>query len=218
MPVRVKKTATIDEIVPVSTVSKSTTDGFAKLLDQISASKTEYDQLLKETAETRQQFTDQKNQEQIARKREQETYDYETTLNHKKAEDEFNEKRIKWERELTEQKETLSAEHKELEELRKAVASFPADKDKAVKEACVALQKEIEEKFAAEKKLREQEVKAERDIFTLKVSSLETENGRQTREIEVLKKAFDQATTQVKDIAVRVIEAGNQHLAQPSTP
>lgn len=150
--------------------------------------------------------SDRNSEEELVRKREKEEYDYQTKLAHRKAEDEFNEKRSAWERELQQRKDELAAEKKELAGLRVKVSSFDTETQKAVKEAQNALAKELEERYDSERRLREQEVKSEKEILNLRIASLTAENSRQATEIETLKKALEEATRQVKDIAVKVIE------------
>lgn len=93
--------------------------------------------------------------------------------------------------------------------LRKAVAGFEAEKNKVVKEACVTLEKQLSEKFATEQKLRVQEANAEKEILSLKIETLTAESTKQAKEIDFLKRALSEATQQVKDIAVKVIESSN---------
>lgn len=95
-------------------------------------------------------------------------------------------------------------------------ADFDHQKEAAVKEAEVLLEKNLTEEFEAEKKLREQEVKAEKDISGLKISNLESENSRLTKEMETLRRSLDEATRQVKEIAVKVIESGQPKSQIPS--
>lgn len=65
-----------------------------------------------------------------------------------------------------------------------------------------------------EKILRDQEVKAEKDLLNMKISNLETDNLRLIKETEVLKRSLDEAARQVKEIAVKVIESGSQQKPQ----
>jgi len=151
-------------------------------------------------------ISDRNSEEELARKREKEEYEYQMKIGRRKVEDEFNERKLAWERELQQRKEEVAAEKKELLELRTKVASFEAEIQKAVKDAQNVAVKELEEKYGNERKLREQEVKSEKEILGLKISSLTAENSRQAAEIETLRKALEEATRQVKDIAVKVIE------------
>jgi chromosome segregation ATPase len=228
---RAKKTAATPSVEaipvakPVSSSPKNLKayeDSFADLLRSINTAKEEFMALQKEIDEVRESWNkkqrdheiaiaERDQQEEIARKRENETYNYETSLAHKKAEDEFLEKKAKWERELEVRKDELAKEKLELETLRKQAAGFEAEKEKVVKEASLKLQKELTERFLTEKKLREQEVKAEQELLAFKITNLTQENLRQTNEINTLKKSLENATAQLKDVAVKVIESsGNK--------
>ena len=114
-----------------------------------------------------------------------------------------------WEKELVEQKDNIEAERQELVKLRKLVEDFEEQKEKAVKEANSLLQKDLTNNFEIEKKLRDQEIKSEKEILNLRINNLSSENTRLINEISILKKALEEATKQVKDIAVKVIESSS---------
>lgn len=160
----------------------------------------------KEKVEYEREITARNTEMALARKREEEEYEYQKKVERRKTEDEFAEKKTQWEKQLREEKEKIETERKELVELRNRVGSFEAELQKAVKEAQSVTARDLEAKYANERKLREQEVKSEKDILALKIESLVAENNRQSVEIKTLKAAFDEATRQVKDIAVKVIE------------
>ncbi len=156
----------------------------------------------------------QRNQaEEITRQRERETYDYETKLARKKIEDELADKKAGLEKELSDRREEIEQDKKSLSELQKAVDGFTVEKDKAVKEAVAAIQEELSERFETERKLREQETKSDKEILNLKIAALEQENSRQAKEIESLKKSLEDASSQLKDIAVKVIQS---HRPEPT--
>lgn len=191
---------------------------FTNLINQIAVYQKEFDSLQKQIEETRiewekqqkeyrQELEQDTKQQQILRTREQEEYDYETKKQRKLNEDEFANKKAVWEKELQEQKDKIIAERKELEQLRKLVEGFEVEKAKAVKEAQEILRLQLNNQFGSDKKLSDQEFKAEKDILNLKLSNLTAENSRQFKEIEELKKALDETNKQVKEIAVKVIEA-----------
>lgn len=196
---------------------------FDTLIKAISEAKSEFSVLQKSIAETKETWEKeqklrelqiyQQNQElETVRKREQEAYEYETKKSRRLVEDEFLERKAKWEKDFLNKKEEIEKEKKELEELRKRVTGFDGEIAKAVKEATTLLQKDLQEEFSMEKKLREQEYKAEKDMFGLRIANLTQENTRQVKEIEELKKAFEEATKQLKDVAVRVIDSSNASL------
>lgn len=224
-PIRAKKAPPIpsvftadDSLVSLKS-AKLLASSFDALIDEINKAKMDFSEFLKEVALTRElwvkeqkgrekELTEKEEEIERKRKREEEDYDYQTAQERKRVEDEFKEKKEKWEKELLERKEQLARDQKELEELRQRVLNFPKEQEKAVKEALNDCQKELEEGFANEQRLKEQEDKNEKEILNLKISGLTAENARLTNELAVLRKSLDQATQQVKDIAVKVIESG----------
>lgn len=222
---RSRKTAsTVDQTLTDTSLSskelKPMEEAFTKLTSVVAATREEYEKLQKQIEEVNEawdkeqrdhkvQIAEINQQEELARKREKEMYDYETSLVRKKAEDEFLDRKNKWEKELQARKEEISKERQELEMLRKQVAGFEEEKEKAVKQACSVLQKELSEEYATDRKLREQEVKAEKELQALKIINLTSENTRLANEVLMLKKSLEQATAQLKDVAVKVIESSS---------
>jgi len=221
-----QETPAVKAVSPLAKDLKAYEGVFSDLFRSINEAKEEFLALQREIDEVRESWDKEKKnheltilernqQEEIARKRENETYNYETSLGHKKAEDEFLEKKAKWERELDEQKEEIAKDKEELEMLRGQVDGFEEEKEKAVKDASLKLQKELTERFVTEKKLREQEVKSEQELLALKITNLTSENERQVDEIALLKKSLENATIQLKDVAVKVIESGGTSQKTP---
>ena len=139
------------------------------------------------------------------------------TRKRKVAEDEFNDKKATWEKQLRDSQDQITKDKQELEDLRKLTENFETEKEKAIKEAQVTLEKELTQKSESENRLKDQESKSDREILNLRITNLQTENSRQKAEIDSLKKSLDEATRQVKDIAVKVIESGNSTLRTTST-
>ncbi len=231
---RTRKTSVSIDAAPVAKPDsliknlKTYEESFINLVNTINASKEEFSFLQKEIADVKDswikeqkdyetQVRERNEQEEITRTREKETYAYEISLLRKKAEDEFLEKKTKWERELIERKDEIAKEKQELETLRKQVAGIDEEMQKAVKEATAILQKQLTEQFAGEKKLREQEVKAEKDMLALRIATLTQENTRLSQETSALKRSVDEATRELKDVAVKVIESSNPPIKAPNS-
>lgn len=227
-PVRTRKTSataiTTQSTDFSNTPAAKTSVGISAIFTQISLkiadSKTEFENLIKQIAETKEswikeqeerseEFTKRQEQEAIERKREQETYNYNSALTRKRAEDEFADKKLQWEKELSTRKQELTDQQKELEDLRKIVADFNNQKEQAVKTAENLLQQTLTQQFETEKKLREQEFKSEKEILNLKITSLTAENNRLISELTVLKKNLEESTQQIKEVAIKIIEARN---------
>lgn len=215
------------ESAPAASRLKTTakTDPFVVLLKIFSDLQSEFELLQKEITQTKDSWSveqkthvketeDRNIQEEVEKKRNKEAYEYETSRKRKIEEDEFADKKANWEKELNGQKEILEKEKTELEQLRKLVVGFENEKDKAISIAQEILQKELVSKFETERKLREQENKSEKDILNIKINNLTAENNRLNTETEVLKKALEEATKQVKEIAVKVIESGTKSQPQ----
>lgn len=203
---------------PQATPSDNIVKQLDEIAEKISQSKFEYERLQKEIAQTKEAWVKEQQDyqrgieeksrlEELKRKQEEELYQYELFRKHKVAEDEFKDKKMDWDRSLQEQKDVIEEERKELPELRVLAENFEKEQQKAVREAEEILQKQLTSEFENEKKLKEQEVKAEKDIFNLKINNFSEENKRLSLEVDTLKKAIDQATSQVKEIALKVIES-----------
>lgn len=200
-------------------------DMFVDILALLTRAKDNYEALQKVIEETKnvwqkeqqdhaRMLTERDTQEEIARKREQETYVYETAKKRRQEEDEFSQKQLAFERELSQKKEQLAKEKEELEDLRKHVAKFDAEKEKAVKEAVADKEKELTAQFSAEKKLREQEIKGEKELLVAKISYITQENTRLIQEVNTLKASLADVTRQFQAIAVKVIESSATTLSQ----
>lgn len=220
---KVLSSASISAETPM-TVSKKEEEteiikGFSEVFEKLKKSQEDFESLQKEIKTIRENWkkeqqdyqnnlANQQKEEEISRKREQENYDYELNLKRRKAEDEFNDKKEKWEKELSERKNELIAQKEELDDLRQQVSGFEKEKEKAIKESLMNLRIELEEKFDAEIKTLTQAQKAEKSLLELRIENLTSENSRLTKEIESSKKALDESTRQIKEIAVSVIESG----------
>lgn len=205
------------KILPADQSLVGIADYLSSLILKVGQVKEEIEKFQKEIIETKTNWEKEKNEHEkhvserdreveLFRKRDEEEYQYQWKMERKRIEDEFGERKAKWEKELLERKEEIEADKRELMDLREKVAGFESEMAKAVKEAQTNLAKEMEAEYATERKLREQEIKSEKEILNLKIDSLTSENVKLTSEIEVLKKSLDEATRQVKEIAVKVIE------------
>lgn len=190
---------------------------FSDLINKVNQSRVEFEALqeeieqvkkawLKEREDHRLEIEERTRREEREKREQQEAYTYETLRARKKTEDEFVDKKVAWEKQLRDEREIIEKERQELIELRKLTANFATEKDKAIKEAEVILQKQLTNQFGVDTRLREQEIKAQIDLLNLQIASLAAENTKQTKEIEALKRALDEATKQVKDVALKVIE------------
>jgi len=151
------------------------------------------------------------------RKREEEDYNYSLQLTRKKEVDLYEEKRQKLEKELADKKMVFEKEvseresnlklaETELKELRAKNAAFPAELEKAVQSAVKSATEKLETTFKFQKELSEKEVSGE---LKLKEQTIQTLNTK-IKDLETTMKELSQKTvtaeTRVKDIAIKAIE------------
>ena len=104
-------------------------------------------------------------------------------------------------------KEELSSWEKEFNRLKKLVEEFPTQLDKAVKQAAETAGSEEQQKAKVARDLTEKQAEGEKAVAVLKIQTLEKTVKDQAEEIKALKSQLEQATRQVKDIAVSVIDS-----------
>lgn len=193
-------------------------EAFTDLINKITQYRSLFEKLQKEIEEIKLAWLKEQKDREVERSREKESYDYEIQRQRKLDQDAFNDKKATWEKELQDQKDTLAKDKKELEQLRILVANFDKEKENAIKEATDALLRQLTSQFETASKLKEQEVKSEKEILSLKIANLTAENSRQSQEIAALKQALDEATRQVKEIALKVIEGRTPPTPFPEKP
>lgn len=180
----------------------------------IELQKTETEKFEKDIAEKRAVWEEEQKayEEQLKkqRKREEEEYDYQKTLRARRERDAFEEEKRVWEQELQENKKQRADQIAELEELRKKATSFPLEIERAVKNAVSSTLVQEKKEAQIRANFSKQESDARQQISALKISSLEQTVKAQSAEIEELKRQFEKATQQVKDIAVKVIEGAHK--------
>lgn len=130
------------------------------------------------------------------RQRDEEEYKYQADLENRR-----------WEQKLEGEKQAYQQKLSELEDVKKQISQFPQEKEKAVSEATAKTLQEARKQFETEKSFTKQESETSLKISGLKISQLESSVKQQSDEIVLLKKQLDEATRQVKDIAVAVIES-----------
>jgi hypothetical protein len=154
------------------------------------------------------------------REREEKEHAYNLALSRRKDKDAYEEEKAALKKVLKEEKEVqernlaergsaLAAQEAEISELRAKVAAFPAELSKAIekaeKEAIASAEKQAKQKA----ELLGKDVEGERKVAELRIKALEDACAKQAAEIDKLTKQLGRATSQVENIAVKVIESGS---------
>jgi len=138
--------------------------------------------------------------------RDEEEYAYAKKLQKERDADERENERFARERKMQEEKEVKEALVTELNDLRKKVTATPTETERAVKDAVTKAVAQSQMESGVKAQLTKQQSDAELNLARVKADMLESTVKAQMQDITILKKQLEDATRQVKDIAVSVIE------------
>lgn len=154
------------------------------------------------------------------RQREDEEYQYNLALQRKKEKDAYEEKkktllanleeiRIHQEKTLGEREALIVTGEKQLDELTKKVAVFPAELSKAVKEAESAAYKKAADQARIEAQLAAKDTETERRLAELRIMTMEATVKQQEEKLQRLNQDLTAANEKVQNIAVKAIEGAS---------
>lgn len=175
------------------------------------------EEIAEEVEKARCQVEVERQEQKVRLDREEVEYRYQLQLQRKKEENEFeerkNEVRKKYAAEVAEKEaalakreETIKLAEVELAKLRQQAEAFPPQLEVAVTRAASEAKAAAEKEAAISHQLFAQKTQAEKELLEQKITSLQEMVKLQVEEIISLKKVADEATKQLKDIAVRVIQ------------
>lgn len=184
----------------------------------------EVERLQKESAEARARFAAElaaeREASEVARKRAEEEYSYNIQLQRKKEQDAFQEsmrlqgalerdRKETLEKEWAVREEALKQREKELEDLRKQVADFPAvlkkDTDAAAAIAGNRVKSEWELKFT----LAQKDAETAQRVASMEINSLKEANHKQAQALQTLQTELAEAKRQVQAIAEKALESAS---------
>jgi len=198
-----------DYVVAEQTLAKRKTD----IINELEQSKAELQTTIDQV---RRDWEQEQSDRQRSREREAEEYTYETNKKRRAEEEAFQ---TKWQgkfADLNTREEALKSQEDRLTDLEQGAEKAPEQLQKAVKEACDMLTKEL--KTAHDTELREvrQQLEHQKSILELKLQTAETSIATKDKQLTDLQKQLDNASAQLKDMAVTVIQAANQPMQQAS--
>ncbi len=155
------------------------------------------------------------------REREEEEYLYNLKLLRKKDTDQYQEQKLKLEKELSDKKALFDieiAQHQakvqdtenELKQLREKAEIFPAEMDKAVKQAEKLLADKLQAQFKFEKELSAKQNEGEQKLFEQTIQTLQNKIKDLEAIIKELTAKANTAEVSVKDIALKAIESSGR--------
>jgi colicin import membrane protein len=184
----------------------------------------EMERLQKEIADTRTKFaqdlTAERDTLEVARKRAEEEYTYAMQLSRKKEQDAFAEqmrvqaaaerdRKEKVEKEWAVREEALKLREKELEELRKQVADFPAVLKKETGATAAIVSNQVKSDWELKFTLAQKDAETAQRVASMEIASLKETNAKQAQAILSLQTELNEAKRQVQAIAEKALESAS---------
>ncbi len=155
------------------------------------------------------------------RKREEEEYNYALEKSRQEQKDklayemkQLNQdiatKRHDFEKEYAEREQRIVSSEKELADLNKKVADFPALLEQEIKKAIANTEKELKTKYQFEKELREKEVEGNENLYKQEIELLKAKIAELQTQIQHATDKANGAEQSVKDIALRAIDGATK--------
>lgn len=139
----------------------------------------------------------------IVRRKEQDAYEAEVAKKDAQREEKFALKA----KELADREAALQLRREDFARLEKLAAEHPTEMERAAQEAEQRVSETLRREFATEKKLLEQEWRAEKNMLEARVQSLQETTKTQSQEADSLKNSLATATQHAQTLAATVIES-----------
>lgn len=184
---------------------------------EIANQKKQREEFKAEMDKLRKEWGEEQRAHRVKLEREDEEYRYQLEFERKKESDEFEAETVAKRASLKEREAEIAAMEEELTELRKRAESFPSELEAAVEAARNEAKAQAEKEAEIKHQIFSQKVEAEKKLLDQKITTLEEKVKSQAVEITSLRKVADEATRQVKDIAVKVIQGSGAPVAANQT-
>lgn len=190
-----------------------------QLYDLIALQKKQEEDFKREMDAHRKAWEEEKRQYEESRKkertREEDEYEYNKKLERKRYQETWDEEKLKHERQKQEETEARQSMLKELDELRKTVAAFPALKDKEIKTAVAQALAQAHKDSQITLNFSKQEADSKLKLAQSQIASLENTVKSQDAQIRELKTQLESSTKHIKDIAISVVEGSKKEPPPP---
>lgn len=144
------------------------------------------------------------------RTREEEEYAYQLSTKKRRDSEQLSEERKNWEKEKQVRQQVEKEQEVELTSLREQVTQFPKRLEKAIEDAVRTAVEQAKKEAQIDKNFAKQESENRTQLAQMQVNSLESTVTAQKSKIEALERQLADATKQIKDIAVTVINSSQR--------
>lgn len=184
----------------------------------------EMERLQKEIAETRAksaaELSAEREAAEMARKRAEEQYSYDTQLQRKKELDAFQEqlrqqaaterdRKELLEKDWATREEALKLREKELQDLRKQVTDFPSVLKKETDAASAIVGNRVKSEWEMKFTLAQKDAETSQRVASMEIASLKEANTKQTQSLQLLQTELAEAKRQVQAIAEKALESAS---------
>ena len=184
----------------------------------------EMERLQKDIADTRAkaaaELAAEREAAEMARKRAEEQYAYDTQLLRKKEHDAFAEglrqqsaterdRKEKLEKDWATREEALKLREKELEDLRKQVAEFPLVLKKETDTASAIVGNRVKSEWELKLTLATKDAETAQRVASMEIASLKETTTKQAQAIQALQTELNEAKRQVQAIAEKALESAS---------
>ncbi|MFA6423027.1 MAG: hypothetical protein WCW17_01080 [Patescibacteria group bacterium] len=148
-------------------------------------------------------------EKEIERKREENEYIYNLATKRRKENDEYQTQKATEIAKIQEREEAITIREKEIAEMEKSLAEMPKVIEESVFKSNDETRKELTATFTAEISRLKIESEHQKNISDLNTKNLESTIKTQETEINSLKNQLSETSSQLKEMAVAVIEGGS---------
>lgn len=145
----------------------------------------------------------------VARQREEGEYKYNLAIKRRQDSDVYEAVRTAEANKLKEREEKLAAREKEIAEMEKRILEMPKIVEDAVVKSRDEVTKELITKYGSEINGLKVEAGHQKNIDELNIKNLEAQMKTQAQEIDSLRRQLSESSSQLKEMAVAVIEGGS---------
>jgi hypothetical protein len=166
--------------------------------------------LVLENRNKKQELSEEVEQKRREWSREQEEYGYNTGRQRKRDDQNFEEEKIRKEKELAQRESQLKEKEDDYAILKSQVEKFPDRLEKESSRREAELLKKLEQRFQGELERERKEWESQKNIFKMKDENAQAHIKRLSIEIQTLRQETERANKKAQELAVKVIESQSQ--------
>jgi chromosome segregation ATPase len=159
----------------------------------------------REQSQIKEKEDEETRQKELARRKEEDEYSYSITRKRREEFDKLQGEIVQKKEEINDEKAQIVARKSEINEMEKKIGNFPAQIEKAVKEAQSTLSDELSKSYDSKIKEMELIFRGKENLLNSEVANLKSLSDSRALDLESLKKQLSEANDRLKEMAVSAI-------------